>query len=238
MWNKSLITNLVAAAFVVAGLLSPWAGDQLLAIGAFALSGAITNWLAVYMLFERIPGVHGSGVIPARFEELKIVIRDLIMDEFFEPDRVRRFLTWNHATGASALNLEPVVDALDYDRLFDALVQSVQESKGGAMLRMVGGERALSPIKEPFGRKIRDVLRSVVQSESFQDALQQQIASGSIGQDLRDRIEGVVTSRLNELTPEMIKDMMANMIRHHLGWLVVWGGIFGGIIGLGASFLR
>ena len=162
----------------------------------------------------------------------------MVSVEFFEPDRVRRFLTWNQATGATALDLEPVVDALDYDRLFEALVQSIQESKGGAMLRVVGGERALNPIKEPFGRKIREVLRSVVQSESFQDALQQQIASGRIGRDLRDKIEGVVTARLNELTPEMVKEMMANMIRHHLGWLVVWGGIFGGFIGLGASFFR
>ena len=25
--------------------------------------------------------------------------------------------------------------------------------------------------------------------------------------------------------------MMANVIREHLGWLVVWGNVFGGLIG-------
>ncbi|MCU7375947.1 hypothetical protein PEC18_35415 [Paucibacter sp. O1-1] len=35
-------------------------------IGLFALSGAITNWLAIHMLFEKVPGLYGSGVVPSR----------------------------------------------------------------------------------------------------------------------------------------------------------------------------
>ena len=51
--------------------------------GLFALSGGVTNWLAVHMLFERVPFLYGSGVIPMRFEEFKTGIRKLIMDQFF-----------------------------------------------------------------------------------------------------------------------------------------------------------
>ena len=39
--------------------------------GLFALSGGLTNWLAIHMLFERIPFLYGSGVIPERFEDFK-----------------------------------------------------------------------------------------------------------------------------------------------------------------------
>jgi hypothetical protein len=31
--------------------------------------------------------------------------------------------------------------------------------------------------------------------------------------------------------------MVQDIIRQHLGWLVVWGGVFGGAIGAGFSFL-
>ncbi|MEM7293152.1 MAG: DUF445 domain-containing protein, partial [Pseudomonadota bacterium] len=71
--NKSLITNLVAAAAVAAGHFSEQ--PLLFTVGLFALSGAITNWLAVHMLFEKIPGIYGSGVVPLRFAEFKEGIR-------------------------------------------------------------------------------------------------------------------------------------------------------------------
>ncbi|HAR89821.1 MAG TPA: DUF445 domain-containing protein, partial [Gammaproteobacteria bacterium] len=50
--------------------------------GLFALSGGITNWLAVHMLFERVPGLYGSGVVQLRFEDFKEGIRNLIMEQF------------------------------------------------------------------------------------------------------------------------------------------------------------
>ncbi len=52
-----------------------------------------------------------------------------------------------------------------------------------------------------------------------------------------DKVNGIVEKRLNELTPRMVKEIIQEMIRSHLGWLVVWGGVFGGLIGLVASFI-
>ncbi|MBT3504282.1 MAG: DUF445 domain-containing protein, partial [Piscirickettsiaceae bacterium] len=51
-------------------------------------------------------------------------------------------------------------------------------------------------------------------------------------QDIFQQVEHVVNARLDELTPQMVKDIIQTMIRQHLGWLVVWGGVFGGLIGL------
>jgi uncharacterized membrane protein YheB (UPF0754 family) len=47
----------------------------------------------------------------------------------------------------------------------------------------------------------------------------------------------IVENRLEELTPRMVKEIIQQMIRAHLGWLVVWGGVCGGMIGLVASLI-
>lgn len=47
-----------------------WA-KYILSGGLFSFAGGMTNWLAVKMLFDRIPGLIGSGVIPNRFREIR-----------------------------------------------------------------------------------------------------------------------------------------------------------------------
>lgn len=75
--NKSLVTNMVAASLVATGLAidAPFR-EPVLTTGLFALAGSVTNWIAIHMLFEKVPGLYGSGVITARFEDFKIAIQD------------------------------------------------------------------------------------------------------------------------------------------------------------------
>jgi uncharacterized membrane protein YheB (UPF0754 family) len=49
---------------------------------------------------------------------------------------------------------------------------------------------------------------------------------------LRSEIDILMTDKLQQLTPERVKHIMEDVIRKHLGWLVVWGNIFGGLIGI------
>ena len=51
------------------------------------------------------------------------------------------------------------------------------------------------------------------------------------------RVEQIVDQRLDELTPVQVKNIIQEMIRKHLGWLVVWGGVVGGFIGIGVSII-
>ena len=84
MINKSLLSNAVALMLVIVGYLMEGPGQiYILNTGLFALSGGVTNWLAVHMLFERVPGLYGSGIVQLRFEEFKHGIRGLIMEQFF-----------------------------------------------------------------------------------------------------------------------------------------------------------
>lgn len=49
---------------------------------------------------------------------------------------------------------------------------------------------------------------------------------------LRHEIDLLMSAKLQELTPDRVKELMEEVIRVHLGWLIVWGNIFGGLIGL------
>ena len=57
--NKSVITNLIAIFAIVLGYLMLDATPILFMTGLFALSGGVTNWLAIHMLFEKVPLLYG-----------------------------------------------------------------------------------------------------------------------------------------------------------------------------------
>ncbi len=114
--NKSLITNLIALTCTLAGYVSEQ--PILFTLGLFALSGAVTNWLAIHMLFEKVPGLYGSGVIPARFEEFKLGIRQLMMEQFFTEKNIDRFLS-DSSGKASTIDLTPVIAKVDLEPAFN-----------------------------------------------------------------------------------------------------------------------
>jgi uncharacterized membrane protein YheB (UPF0754 family) len=229
--NKSLIANVIALLLVLAGF---WLEHDIIkTIGLFALSGAITNLLAVHMLFEKIPGLYGSGVIPERFEEFKLGIRSLIMEQFFTEENIDRFL----ATDGKHLdiNLVPILKKVDLAPTYDSLVEVITESSFGAMLGMFGGVEALEPLRQPFIDKMLDSLETISQDEAFLGLLHEELEQPKVMAELRQKITVIVEQRLDELTPKMVKDIIQAMIKQHLGWLVVWGGVFGGLIGFVAA---
>ena len=54
---------------------------------------------------------------------------------------------------------------------------------------------------------------------------------------LLNQVEQIIDQRLDELTPVHVKNIIQEMIRKHLGWLVVWGGVVGGIIGFAVAIV-
>ena len=215
--NKSLVTNVLAAAVALLGLVIADHGDIITMTGLFALSGGVTNWLAVHMLFEKIPGLYGSGVIPARFEDFKGGIRHLIMSEFFTREHIERFLQ------SSAPPADSIASKVDFDRVFEGLAEAIEGSSMGSMLAMVGGRKALEPLREPVKQKMDEILAEVMASATTDN--------DGLVDSLSEQIGHIIDQRLAELTPQHVKTIVEDMIRQHLGWLVVWGGVFGGLIG-------
>ena len=231
--NKSFLTNLVSTLLIALSFVINEYSNILLFTGLFALSGAITNQLAIHMLFEKVPFLYGSGVIPNRFESFKESIKQLMMEQFFTKEQLNNFF----ATEEKKINLEPIIEKTDFSPAFDALSKTVMESQFGGMLGMFGGETALDSLREPFSLKMKKAVINIVNSDAFNSTLQNHMQNSSLNDDMINSIENVIDLRLNELTPQMVKEIVQKLIQEHLGWLVVWGGIFGGLIGLMSSFL-
>ncbi len=231
--NKSLITNLVALVLIGLSFVVTEFSSILLYTGLFALSGAVTNQLAIHMLFEKVPFLYGSGVIPARFEAFKESIKNLMMNQFFTKEQLDSFF----ASEEKKINLEPIIEETDFSPAFDALSKTVMESSFGGMLGMFGGESALDALREPFSIKMKKAVIKIVNSDTFNKTLTDSMQSSSLSDDMLGSIESVINARLDELTPQLVKEMVQKLIKEHLSWLVVWGGVFGGLIGLISSFL-
>ena len=223
MFNKSLTTNMAALTIIAFSYLSPKHNGIIYLIGLFALSGGITNWLAIHMLFEKVPFFYGSGVIPSRFEEFKLGIKHLVMTEFFTPQNIDAFVEQQSDIFSADLN-----KMIDFDRVFDGLVEAIESSSMGGLLAMLGGKKALLPLKEPITLKLQEIIWEMKESKTVDKKLTS---------SLLNQVEQIIDQRLDELTPVHVKNIIQEMIRKHLGWLVVWGGVVGGIIGFAVAMV-
>ena len=219
--NKFLTTNFITLLITIGGYCSPIHSDFIFMTGLFALSGGITNWLAIHMLFEKIPLLYGSGVIPNRFEDFKFAIKTLVINEFFTRERLETFFEQN-----GDCTIAHITKNIDFDHVFSGLTDTIEKSQLGNMLAMVGGKKALEPLREPVILKLKEIISDLIdESKSLS-------GENDFTTTLIEKVEHIIDNRLSELTPENVKQIVQDIIRNHLGWLVVWGGVFGGIIGI------
>ena len=224
--NKSILTNIIALLITLIGIINPFENSLLLMIGLFSLSGGITNWIAIHMLFEKVPFVYGSGIIPKNFLIFKQAIKDLVIKEFFSRNNVEVF--------TSKISEEAIISIsknINYNNIFEGLTESIESSQLGGMLSMVGGKKALEPLRKPIIIKLETLFKSIIENEK----------RSNFGDEIVDnvyvRIEKLIDDRLNELSPQDVKKIIQDLIDKHLGWLVIWGGVFGGFIGIISFFV-
>ncbi|HHD78372.1 MAG TPA: DUF445 domain-containing protein, partial [Epsilonproteobacteria bacterium] len=174
--NKSFVTDVVSIFLIGLSFFVPESyQNPLLFTGLFALSGAITNQLAIHMLFERVPLLYGSGIIEKNFETFKASIRTMIMKQFFTKEQLNRFFE----NEDKKIDLTPLVEGADFSPAFDALSKTVMESKFGGAISMFGGEEALEGLREPFARKLSAAVSSIVSSDAFKAQLDHHIQSSA-----------------------------------------------------------
>lgn len=104
--NKGSISNLITFLFMVVGFIMYYTSKgaelkqpasvestYILSIGLFGFAGGLTNWLAIKMLFDRIPFLAGSGVIPRQFKSIRNSVKETIMEAFFDPEYLETYAT-------------------------------------------------------------------------------------------------------------------------------------------------
>ena len=229
-FDKGRVSNWISGTILVGGLLASrqyhWA-EWLVAAGLFGFAGGVTNWLAVKMLFDRIPLLYGSGVIPSRFREIRETVKGLIMVHFFDEEYLSRFFAERIETLAQDESLGPrlvaILESDEVDAIIERKLQEMQQTPTGMILKMVGTE-TVKPMVKRFLSGMGEDVAPLIANEFARPGVE--------AEALREQVNQLLETKLKELTPEAVKRMMEDVIRQHLGWLIVWGNVFGGSIGL------
>ena len=241
-WRKYLnmgdIANACTFLIMIIGILQKHFIDDtfsryVLAFGLFGFAGGITNWLAVKMLFDRIPFLLGSGVIPRQFKEIRKAIKDAVLQMFFDKTFLESYLGPRSRELLKALDLANILKETMNDPAFDVMfiekLTEISNRPEGMMLQtmasMFGGVELMAPTLKPmlvsFGQ---EMVSAVV--EKFDPTKVISVDK------IRDELDILMEQKLLQLTPDRVKEIMEGVIRNHLGWLVIWGNVFGGMIGI------
>ncbi len=223
--NKNLLTNIISFTIMILGAFSPLYQNILFSIGLFSLSGGLTNWLAIYMLFEKIPFIYGSGIIPNKFEEVKQEIKRLMLNEFFNEKNLK-----NIVLSKIQFNPDHLIESAGKDKLFYKFVEAIEESSLGNMLTLVGGKSALEPLRDPLIKKMKNIL------EDFSKISEN--GNSDLVESIKLQVADIIENRLNELSSDDVTQIIKQMIKSHLGWLVIWGALVGGIIGFVVGYFN
>ncbi|MCZ6792368.1 MAG: hypothetical protein O7J95_01995 [Planctomycetota bacterium] len=260
--DKGSVSNLISGiVLAIALFLLPRSEVQalILSAGMFAFSGGVTNSLAVKMLFDRLPGLVGSGVIPARFREIRQAIKRLIMEHFFSESYLREFLAGNARDvdwmryvkgnpGKGGL-LRAVLEQ-HWERLTSpesmkpalaAAIDRLLDSSFGGFLHMLGRQTIEETVESFIGSFLDEMKARVFEAgEAFRQSgsLELELDPDAVIEDLRKQVVVLLDQKLEQLDAEHVKKMIEDVIRSHLGWLVVWGNVFGGLLGVAAYFLQ
>jgi len=243
-YTKTFASNACTFALMLVGVFMKSFGDAgpytrwVLAAGVFGFAGGITNWLAVHMLFERVPGLYGSGVIPLRFVEIRETVKDTMMKTFFDSEYLERYLRTKLASlaegsdgAALQAELSRMLGSPAVEQMVEAQLEGLKAKPEGLILAMQGIEpRSLKPVVMAFIKGAAADLGPII-------ATQLDPAAIMPVHRLRAEIDSLMSTKLLELTPERVRALLEEVIRVHLGWLVVWGNVFGAAIGLVSTAL-
>jgi len=153
----------------------------------------------------------------------------MVMETFFEPKFLEKQLRERLSKYANSDAAREAVSSLmstpEFESALDEKLNQFGSGMTGTMLKMLGLDpMVMKPYVKPFVEGV---------AEDCAPFLAQMLAEGNLPVlQLRDEVDRLMEERLKELTAEKVKALVEDIMREHLGWLVVWGVIFGIVIGI------
>jgi len=239
--QKGNLSNLITFLIFIFGILLYTLVDSnhisikfILSAGIFGFSGGITNWLAVKMLFERVPLLYGSGVIPNRFKDIRQAIKKTLMESFFDREYLETYLQEKSSDFLQSINIATLISDKLKDPSIDSVIlnkfMEISRKPEGAFLMMFanmvpGGMEGMLKMIKPL---LINLSEEMSQQLMATFSLETKIDIDKI----RIEIDNFLTTKVEQITPEMLKKIIEDVIREHLGWLIIWGNIFGALLGI------
>jgi hypothetical protein len=185
-----------------------------LSFGLFSFAGGITNWLAIKMLFDKIPLLYGSGVIPRQFKAIRETIKTTIMNTFFDSNYLETYLN-DRAKGFLAdvdvgSRIKKGMELPSFEVKLVAKLQELSEKPDGMLLQtmagMFGGIEPLVPFVKPLIIGLADEFaNSLVENFDIKDYI-------SVDK-IRGELDSLMTKKLELLTPEIVKVLIEDVIK-------------------------
>jgi len=215
-----------------------YTGRYMLSVGLFAFAGGITNFIAIQMLFYKIPGIYGSGVIEKRYKSIRRSMKDMILSTFFQPDFLNKYIPQKLREAAAGADVESKINAFLTSEagqaMLDEKIDQLGESPEGQLVDSMNIN--ISSFK-PFVKPVMISFLSDLGPTIMYNLIDPRKGGLNLVK-LRDELDRYMCERMEEVTPQMMVDILYCVVLHYLGWLVVWGCIFGGIMGAACEALQ
>ncbi|XP_070575839.1 uncharacterized protein [Ptychodera flava] len=180
------------------------------AIGIFGFSGGAANWVAIKLVFYRIPGLIGSGVIPRHYMEIKQRIKSMVIEIFFEQEFLSRYLAEKGDAFLSAINLEDqmkeTTESGHMDVLIDKQIKMMVTEPEGAMFKMVGMDST----------KLKSFVKSLICSISNQITHRLLVSFKNsthfTAEHIRHEVEAMIVTRMENITAKQVIKIVEELV--------------------------
>eukprot|EP00698_Gefionella_okellyi_P017532 TRINITY_DN5147_c0_g1_i3.p1 TRINITY_DN5147_c0_g1~~TRINITY_DN5147_c0_g1_i3.p1 ORF type:complete len:322 (+),score=51.34 TRINITY_DN5147_c0_g1_i3:145-1110(+) len=199
----------------------------LLSIGLFAFICGISNSIAVKLFFDKVPCIYGSGVVQTHQMELRDAMRRVVMNSCLDSRSLQQhFMSEEQRTRfGDTFSPQHITEALRSTQMElsidNCIRQIVSESDGPVALQ-----------------QSKALVVSVIMNMAPEIANLLTQASMTVPPDsarLRTSLDALVSDKLAEVQPDILRGMINTAFRQHASWVVVWGNIVGAMVGLVAQ---
>ncbi|XP_031552060.1 uncharacterized protein LOC116289312 [Actinia tenebrosa] len=199
------------------------------AAGLFGFTGGVTNWIAVKLIFSRIPRLFCSGALFKYFVTVREVVADFIIEAFFSSSQVKRYMQNKIFCLLDSENFDQsllnILNSEKITSIVEKKLNLLMASPEGLMLQSLGVTKLrLRPVIMSYITDMRSytspLLIASLQSSELSDT-----------EKIRGQIIDVIATRTQQISPQQVQQIITEALYKYLSSLVVWGNLFGAIVG-------